>query len=306
MKKTMLNKIKLPMALMLSGAVVLSSCSKKKDEQIAQQSSQIETIQQELAERDSTYNELIGMLNKAEEQVAEISRRENLVVSTSGEEGKKKEGQLLEELQLIDELVKESNASIQNLKAQLKKSNVQLNAFQNRIDKLSDMLDVQKETITQLRAEVASKNQQIELISTKYDSIQIQTVDQKQLIAEQTREIELLNDTNNKLNKVHYAVGTFKELKEKGLVDKEGGFLWIGRTIDLKATANTEDFVETDIREFSELKIDASKFELVTEHPKDSYTIVQDEINENVKYLKVTDAKKFWEISNYLVVTTKG
>ncbi|NVJ45556.1 MAG: hypothetical protein HWE07_00465 [Cytophagia bacterium] len=305
MKKRTLSSIKLPLALMLGVTVVLSSCNKKDEQKIAEQSTTIDNMERELARRDSTYNELISMLNKAESQVAEIARRENLVVSTSNEE-KKSEDQLVQELKLIDDLVKESNQSIQNLKAQLKKSNIEMGAFKTRIDQLSNVLDEQRQTITTLKAEIAEKNQELQVFAVKYDSIKIESVSQKQLITEQDREIEILTNNNDNLNKVHYAVGSYKQLKEQGLVDKEGGFLWIGRTVDLKATAEVDKFVEADVREFSELKIEADKFELVTEHPEGSYTIVQDEIDENVKYLKVLDARKFWEISNYLVVTTKG
>lgn len=305
MKKQLLKRVKLPLALMLGATVVLSSCNKKDEEKIASQSQTIENMEQEMARRDSTYNELISMLNKAEDQVAEIARRENLVVSTSNE-GNKSEDQMMAELKLIDGLVKESNESIQNLKAQLKKSNVEMGAFQNRIDKLSDMLDEQRETITTLKTEVAQKEKELQVFAVKYDSIKIETVSQKQLITDKEKEIEILTGNNDDLNKVHYAVGSYKQLKEQGLVDKEGGFLWIGRTIDLQASAEEEKFMEADMREFNELKIVANKFELVTEHPEGSYTIVQDEIEEGVKYLKVTDPKKFWELSNYLVVTTKG
>lgn len=305
MKKRTLSNIKLPLALMLGATVILSSCNKKDEQKIAEQSTTINNMEQELARRDSTYNELISMLNEAESQVAEIAKRENLVVSTSNE-GKKSEDQLVQELKLIDELVKESNQSIQNLKAQLKKSNIEMGAFKTRIDQLSTVLDEQRETITTLKAEIAEKNQELQVFAVKYDSIKIESVTQKQLITEQDKEIEILTSNNDNLNKVHYAVGSYKQLKEQGLVDKEGGFLWMGRTIDLKASAEVDKFVEADVREFSELKIEADKFELVTEHPEGSYTIVQDEIDENVKYLKVLDARKFWEISNYLVVTTKG
>lgn len=305
MKKRTLSSIKLPLALMLGATVVLSSCNKKDEQKIAEQSTTIVNMEQELARRDSTYNELISMLNEAESQVAEIAKRENLIVSTSNE-GKKSEDQLVQELKLIDDLVKESNQSIQNLKAQLKKSNIEMGAFKTRIDQLSDVLDEQRQTITSLKAEVAEKNQELQVFAVKYDSIKIESVTQKQLITEQDKEIEILTSNNDNLNKVHYAVGSYKQLKDQGLVDKEGGFLWMGRTIDLKASAEVDKFVEADVREFSELKIEADKFELVTEHPEGSYTIVQDEIDENVKYLKVLDARKFWEISNYLVVTTKG
>ena len=305
MKKQLMKRIKLPLALMLGATVVLSSCNKKDEEKIAAQSQTIQNMEQEMAKRDSTYNELISMLNQAEEQVAEIARRENLVVSTSNE-SKKSDDQMISELKLIDGLVKESNQSIQNLKAQLKKSNIEMGAFKNRIDKLSGMLDEQRKAITTLKAEVAEKEKELQVIAVKYDSVQVEAVNQKQLVTEKDKEIEILVGNNDKLNKVHYAVGSFKQLKEQGLVDKEGGFLWIGRTIDLKASAEEDKFMEADMREFNELKIEADKFELVTEHPKDSYTIVDDEVEEGVKYLKVTNPQKFWELSNYLVVTTKG
>lgn len=305
MKKQLMKRVKLPIALMLGATIVLSSCNKKDEEKIAAQSQTIQNMEQEMARRDSTYNGLISMLNHAEEQVAEIARRENLVVSTSNE-SKKSEDQMIAELRLIDGLVKESNQSIQNLKAQLKKSNIEMGAFKNRIDKLSDMLDEQRKAITTLKAEVEEKEKELQVFAVKYDSIKIETVNQKQLITEKDKEIEILVGNNDNLNKVHYAIGPYKQLREQGLVDKEGGFLWIGRTVDLKASAEEGKFMEADMREFSELKIEADKFELVTEHPKDSYTIVDDEVEEGVKYLKVTNPQKFWELSNYLVVTTKG
>lgn len=305
MKRQILKHSRLPLALLLGATVTLSSCNKKDEEKIASQSQTIENMEQEMARRDSTYNELISMLNKAEDQVAEIARRENLVVSTSNE-GKKSEDQMMAELKLIDELVKESNESIQGLKSQLKKSNIEMGAFQNRIDKLSAMLEEQREAITTLKAEVAEKEKELQVFAVKYDSIKIETVNQRQLITDKDKEIDILSGNNDDLNKVHYAVGSYKQLKEQGLVDKEGGFLWIGRTVDLQASADQDKFTEADMREFNELKIVADKFELVTEHPKDSYIVVQDEVEEGVKYLKVTDAKKFWELSNYLVITTKG
>ncbi len=305
MKKRTLNRIKLPVALMLGATVVLSSCNQKDEQKIAEQSDEIERIEQALAERDSTYNKLIAMLNQAESQVGEIAERENLAINATSE-GNKSEDQLVTELKLIDELVKESNLSIQRLKAEVKESNIEISAFKTRIDQLSAALDEQRKTITSLKAELADKNQELQVFAVKYDSIKIETVSQKQLITEKEQEIDLLTDYNNNLNKVHYAVGSYRDLKEQGLVDKEGGFLWIGRTIDLKASAQAENFIETDIREFSELKIEADRFELVTEHPAESYTVIQDELDPEVKYIKVLDAKKFWELSNYLVVTTKG
>ncbi|MCO6359216.1 hypothetical protein BXY85_1700 [Roseivirga pacifica] len=278
-----------------------------KQEQIDKQSNTIDMMQQELAQKDSTYNSLIGLLNQAESQVAEIARRENLAVNASNESGKAGNSKLVNELAMIDSLVAESNQSIQKLKTQLRKSQVNVQAFEDRLDKLSTVLREQEGTITDLKAQIRQKDNQLQVFATRYDSIKIENVDQKRLITEQADEIDVLTEVKNDFNKVHYAVGPYKELKEKGLVDKEGGFLWIGRTIDLQASAQEESFVETDIREFDELKIEGkrNRVKLVTDHPEGSYEMVADEIEEDIVILKVKDPKKFWEMSNYLVVSTK-
>lgn len=286
-------------------AALVVGCDNKQ-ERIDKQSNTIDMMQKELAQKDSTYNSLIGLLNEAETQVAEIAKRENLAVNASNENGKA-DTELVKELMLIDSLVVESNQSIQNLKAQLRKSQVNVQAFEDRIDKLSNMLREQEGTITDLRAQIRQKDNQLQVFATRYDSIKIENVDQKRLITEQADEIDMLTEVKNDFNKVHYAVGPYKELKEKGLVDKEGGFLWIGRTIDLQATAQEESFIETDIREFEELKIEGkrNRVKLVTEHPDGSYEMVEDEVEDDIVILKVKDPKKFWEMSNYLVVSTK-
>lgn len=286
-------------------SIGLSSCDKKK-EKIAEQEVTIDIMEKELASKDSTYNELIDMLTKAEDQVAKITERENLVVSTTDEGKRRSSDQMLSDLNQIDKLIKDSNASIKNLSAKLKKSNIEVSAFKKRITQLNEKLEDQQVTIMSLRSEIRRQEEDMKVVAAKYDSIQLQTVDQRQIIADRDQEIELLVNTTDELNKVHYVVGSYKELKETGIVDKEGGFLWIGRTIDLDASVDKSQFIEKDIRDFSELKIDGDKIKLVTEHPKGSYDIVPDELDEDVKYLRITDPAKFWEISNYLVITTKG
>ena len=97
------------------------------------------------------------------------------------------------------------------------------------------------------------------MIAGRYDSLQIMSASQVRTITDKEQEIELLTSVNDDLNTVHYAVGSFKDLKDRGLVSKEGGFLWFGRTVDLNESALKDEYIETDIREFSKLPIEADK-----------------------------------------------
>ena len=58
-------------------------------------------------------------------------------------------------------------------------------------------------------------------------------------------------------------------------------------------------FTKADRRTLSEIPLHSTKAQLLTSHPKDSYEIVD---NGNVKTLHITNAKRFWEKSNFLVV----
>ena len=125
-------------------------------------------------------------------------------------------------------------------------------------------------------------------------------------LAQKDTEISKLRVQNNALNKVHFAIGTFEDLKAKGLVEKEGGFLFFGRKKALVDDPSEAQFAEIDGRQLRKLPIEAKKLELVSDHPSDSYAIVQDEENEDMKYLEILDANEFWRISKYLVISTKS
>ena len=53
-----------------------------------------------------------------------------------------------------------------------------------------------------------------------------------------------------------------------------------------------------------QLEINGKKIEVVTEHPHNSYELVEEE--GVVKYLKIQNPEEFWKISKFLVVSIKG
>ena len=295
------------LALAAFATVGLASCSSgEKEKVIEEQTVSIKEMQSEIASRDSAFNEVLNMLSQVEDQVATIVEKENLIANAQSGDNANNKDKLLKELALIDNLVAQSNQTIDDLKGKLRNTDLKLTGFQKRINQLTDDLEQRSTMIADLRGEVLRKDEQINMIAGRYDSIQVTSATQVREINTKNQEIELLTSVNNDLNTVHYAVGSFKDLKERGLVSKEGGFLWIGRSIDLNESADSKEYIEIDIREFSKLPIEANKVELVTEHPADSYIIVQDENEANIKYLEITDPKKFWQVSKYLVISTKS
>jgi translation initiation factor IF-2 len=89
-----------------------------------------------------------------------------------------------------------------------------------------------------------------------------------------------------------------KELKEAGLLS--GGSLFKKSRLDL-SKVNASAFEKIDIRRDKTFKIPAKKVSVLTQMPSGSYEIKQN--TDGTSTLTVTDANRFWSVSNFLVVS---
>lgn len=102
------------------------------------------------------------------------------------------------------------------------------------------------------------------------------------------------------LNRAYYITGTSKQLKEMGIIKKEGGFIGLGRVKVLNATAPTSLFTEIKKDQTDMVDLSCKKAELITSHPIDSYSFQAD--TDRISGLSIINAKEFWKNSNYLVI----
>ncbi len=106
----------------------------------------------------------------------------------------------------------------------------------------------------------------------------------------------------NEINTVYYAIGTMKELKSNGIITKEGGFIGIGRTANVKQDFNVSYFTEANLTQLKAIPLNAKFAKLLTSHPSDSYKISG---NKKVDSLYINNASSFWSESKYLVIIVK-
>ena len=107
------------------------------------------------------------------------------------------------------------------------------------------------------------------------------------------------NAKTEKLNTAYYAFGTKKELIEKGVISKEGGFIGIGKTSKVKDDFNKEYFTKIDITNTNSINIGAKKAKILSTHPTSSYKLIGEKM---VEKIEITNAEEFWSSSKYLVV----
>lgn len=298
------------MVLLLALAVALSwtmiSSNEKNAEERRQLVGQKRLLESELGEKEASIDELLTLMSTVEEQVEEIIQRENLVynqrldgVTPSEDE------QLLQEIAMIEELVDRSKASVKSMEEKLRLSNLRSNVFQKKIKSLTADLNKRQELVADLKNQLLEKNAEIGTLVVKVDSLKDDVFNKEMVIEAKTAEVRQLTAENDLLHKGYFAIGSFQELKTRGLVAKTGGFLWFGRTIDVLEDDIQNEFLEIDTRTIKELPIEASKVNLLSDHPSDSYQL-KDGSNENIKVLEITNPTAFWKASKYLVISKKS
>ena len=208
---------------------------------------------------------------------------------------------IIDDIKLMNKMLEESSAHIASLEKKLKKSGIKMSSFQNKIASLSETITDQNSQIEELRKVIEEKQVMVAGLNQRVDSMEFE-------IAKRNDSIEnkqsIIDKKTNDLNTGHIAYGTYKELKEKGLLTKEGGFLGIiGQTKELQENFDNDYFTDLNIQETKTIPLHSKKAMVITEHPDSSYTLVkQDGL---VAYLEINNPEEFWKISKYAVIEVK-
>ena len=287
-------------AVSLALVVLLGSCTDKKErESLRQKAAGLEA---QLNARDSAFNTVLTVIEQAELQIREIKSRENLISVKSGKDLNETDKlMLIEDLALIDELIKKTNQKVSSISERLEESNIQVSAFKRKVKRLTDQLGQQESAIGDLRQTLVKKDLEIKDLNQKVEGLASENEQQAELIDLQ---VDIIDQKQKEINTAYYAIDTEDKLIAKGLIAKEGGFLGLGKTRDLNDNVSVQHLMEIDRTLVDQLEINGKKVEVVTEHPHSSYKLVEEE--GVVKYLKIQNPEEFWKISKFLVVSIKG
>ena len=244
------------------------------------------------AEKDSLM-QLMGDIADGMEQIKQL---EDIVsVNNLNGETPDRKKQLRDDIVLIQQSINRHKQRLAELEKRLKQSTNYNSTMQKSIAQLKTQLEDQQKTINGLTEQLAAAHIQIKNLNQSVDSLN--TVNKavvKEKEAAQQESKELTNEVTN-LNSCYYVIGSKKELKNNKII--ETGFL--RKTKILEGDFEMSYFTKADRRTLSDIPLHSTKAHLLTSHPKDSYEIVD---HGNMKTLHITNAKRFWEKSNFLVV----
>ncbi len=237
---------------------------------------------------------------KIEQNLAQITSHEGqlqLSFEDDADNTKSQEERIQREIELIEELIAENNKIIDDLAFEVGTKDGQIKNYKSKVKGLEGRLAEYKTKAYQLEQTNALLAENLEIVNNENvelsfdnDHKAIQLKEKDEVIAKKEKE----------LNTAYYVVGSFQELKEAEIVEKEGGLIGLGKTKTLKDNFNKTEFVEVDKTDARTIPVFNKKAELITTHHADSYEWIEED--GKVKWLKIKDPELFWENSKYLVV----
>jgi predicted nucleic acid-binding Zn-ribbon protein len=261
--------------------------------QVALMENQRISFTKQLTVRDSTLNDWLTSFDEIEKNLQMIKEKEKVItVNSSGSEvSKDKRNMIMEDIKNINALLDENKKKIAQLNAQLKKSGNTIAGLQSKIASLEESMRTYENDIAQLKTTLVNKDFEIGQLNDRVFALNDTLTIKK----------ETINNQTYKLNQAFIACGTFKDLKAKGLLSKEGGFLGIGRKESLMQDFSDSLFTEIDVTKTTTIPVNSKDAKLITEHPSGSYEMVK-ENDKLISYITIKNPEEFWRISKYAVV----
>lgn len=251
------------------------------------------SLTDKISNRDSVISEWIMTFDDIEKNIAMIKEKEKIITvnSSNSEISADKRTQVIEDIKYINSLLEQNKKKIASLTAQLKKSGGTIKALQIKITELEASMKQNEAEISDLKTALVDKKFEVEQLNTQID-VMYDTIAKKD---------EKITTQTNEMNKAFYVVGTYKELKAKGLLTKEGGFIGLGKTESLTGNLPEDALVQIDITQTKSIAVDAKNAKLISEHPAGSYEFIRD-ANKRITSIEIKDPVQFWKISKYAVV----
>ena len=289
---------KIVFLLLIPVMMMTMSCNKQKAE-IERLKAKNDSLLAVGFAKDTTVMSYVRAFNEVQSNLDSIKQKENIISqNTQGgtELRANAKDQVTSDINAIYLLLQKNRQLVANLKAKLKKSDVRIVELEKMVESLNEQLESKDVEIADLKDQLGKLNIKVEGLTSQVSNLN-QSVDN--LSAENKAKQQAINEKTAALNTAYYVIGTTRELKDKKIISKEGGFLGLGKNKTVKSDFDKTYFTRVDITNFKGIPIFKKKATLLTTHPAGSYRIAG---NKSADSLVIKNYAEFWSASKYLVI----
>ena len=276
---------------------ILSSCTNEAPKQDLLMTQLRDSLNQIISQKDNEINDMIATFGDIEEGFREITEAQSRVTLAKSGEGTNSAKRIKENMQFIQQTMRQHKELINKLKQQLRDSSFKSEELKKLIDNMQQQLEEKETQLQALREELDKKDIHIAELDETVANLHS---DVNQLTEETTQKSETISQQDKQLHTAWFVFGTKDELKKQNILTKDGLF---SKTKLLEKDFNKDYFTKIDIRIDKEIKLYSKDAKMLTSHPSSSYTLAPDANKQYV--LRITDPNLFWSTSKYLVIQVK-
>lgn len=286
------------LVLIVANICLLFSCTSKKEQELREQhlkdsfNSLVTAQKNEIETMLSQMKDIDNSLNDIASQHTELQSITNKMEGNNETLAKS----IVEKINAMADMIATDKEKIKALQSNLyrqKNSFAENKRLQEQLVLLNGRLSDRETEILNLTKQLQEKNADISNLNSQVANLQQEAKKNKS-------ELSKLEDERYS---AYFIVGTKKELKKAGVIDAEGGFIGIGKTLTLAANSNIDNMQKIDMRNVDEIPLTGGKVKLITPHPTTSYTL-QGGANKATS-IKIESTTEFWKNSRLLVIMVK-
>ncbi len=280
--------------LIAATSLMIMTACKNDPKQDAQVIMERDSLLKVIDERELSVNEFITSFNEVEKNLNEVSRKQNIILLSSGKlsdvKGNKKE-RINSEIKAINDLMDANTKALKQLKSKLNSSNNKNSQLEKTVENLNNQLNLKYFELADLNEKLNILNAQVAQLQISVDTLSNQNMAQAETISNNTAE----------LHTAYYIVGKSNDLETFQLIDKQGGLLGFGETAKLSNNLDKSMFTKIDYNDVTVIPINSKHIKIITTHPTGSFSL--DKTGKMVNSIIISDPEKFWSASKYLVVS---
>ena len=278
---------KLTFLFIMMSLLILSSCSEN-NKQAEEEAQKLEELRSQYEEVISFNDSLLMLMTDIYNGIDSINAQEGFLYNLNPGERSSRRAEVRKNLSSIKARMAQNKEALADMESKLRAKGQENSVLLNTIEQMKERIAKQDEKILALENDLAIAQ---EIIVNLSDQVaQSQQIIEDQMIAN----AEVTNayiESENQANTVYYAIGTNKELKQNGLLEKK----FLGQTKVLRGDFNTSYFTKADKRNLTQINTGAKKVKIWTNMPENTYKI------EN-GVIKIFNPDEFWSLSKYLVI----
>jgi len=282
--------------LLIAVVVSTTGCNRK---EIARLKAKNDSLMMAGSSKDANLVEFVDAFNAIQSNLDTIKQKEKIIdkEAKGGFEIKgDRKDQIQSDINYIYSLLQKNRLLVADLSAKLKKSNSHSVQLEKMIENLNKQIADKDGEIVTLKDELSKLNVKVQDLGNQVTTLNTNV---SNLDSENKAKQKVIEDKTAELNTAYYVIGTVKELKDKGIITKEG---FLGTAKDVNNNIDKSLLTKVDITTIKSIPIMKKKATVVSTHPASSYKIEGEKTAENLVILNSTE---FWSLSKVLVISAK-